>query len=70
MNAFTIKFLNAKKFKKFVKQNDNKMYMIIFIIIIDKSSTNDYQKIEIFLNNDDNINQIFCEYFDFQNVFF
>ena len=42
----------------------------MFTIIIDKSSTNDHQKIEIFLNSDDNINQIFSEYFDFQNVFF
>ena len=42
----------------------------MFTIIIDKSSTNDHQKIEIFLNNDDNINQIFSEYFDFQDVFF
>ena len=42
----------------------------MFIIIIDKSSTNDHQKIEIFLNNDDNINQIFFKYFNFQDVFF
>ena len=69
-NAFTIKFLNIKKFKQFIKQNDNEMYIIMFTIIIDKSSTNDHQKIEIFLNNDDNINQIFSEYFNFQNVFF
>ena len=42
----------------------------MFTIIIDESSTNDHQKIEIFLNNDDNINQIFSKYFDFQNMFF
>ena len=42
----------------------------MFMIIIDESSTNDYQKIGIFLNNDDSINQIFLKYFDFQNVFF
>ena len=70
VNAFTIKFLNAKEFKQFIKQNDNEMYMIMFVTVIDKSSTNDHQKIGIFLNNDDSINQIFFEYFDFQDVFF
>ena len=70
MNVFTIKFLNVKKFKQFIKQNDNKMYIIMFMIIIEKSSTNDHQKTEIILKNDDSINQIFSEYFDFQNVFF
>ena len=70
MNAFTIKFVNAKKFKQFVKQNDNEMYIIMFTIIIDESPTNDHREIEIFLDNNDSINQIFYEYFDFQNVFF
>ena len=42
----------------------------MFAIIIDESSTNDHQKIEIFLNSDDSINQNFFEYFNFQNVFF
>ena len=42
----------------------------MFTIIIDKLSMNDHQKIEIVLNNDDNINKIFSKYFDFQNVFF
>ena len=42
----------------------------MFAIVIDKSSTNNHQKIEIFLNNDDSINQIFSEYIDFQDVFF
>ena len=69
-DAFTIKFLNIKKFKQFVKQNDNEVYMIMFAIIINKSSINDHQKIEVFLNNNDNINQIFFKYFDFQDVFF
>ena len=69
-DAFTIKFLNAKEFKQFVKQNDNEMYMIMFTTIIDESSMNDHQKIEIFLDNNDNINQIFFEYSDFQDVFF
>ena len=46
------------------------MYMIMFTTIIDKSSINDHRKIEIFLNSDDSINQIFFEYFDFQDVFF
>ena len=62
--------MNVKEFKQSVKQNDNEMYIIMFMIITDESSMNDHQKIEIFLNNDDNINQIFFEYFDFQDVFF
>ena len=70
MNAFTIKFLNAKKFKQFVKQNDNEMYIIMFTIIIDELSINNHRKIEIVLNNDDNINQILSAYFGFQDVFF
>ena len=70
MNAFTIKFLNVKKFKQFVKRNDNEMYIIMLTIIIYKSSINGHQKIEIILNNNDNINQIFFKYFNFQDVFF
>ena len=42
----------------------------MFTIIIEKSSTNDHRKIGIFLSSDDSINQIFFEYFDFQDVFF
>ena len=42
----------------------------MFTTITDEPPTNDHREIEVFLNNDDSINQISSEYFDFQNVFF
>ena len=70
VNVFKKEFINAKNFKRFVKEKMVEVYMIIFAIIIEESSMNDHWKIQIVLNNNDNINQIFFEYSDVQNVFF